>query len=69
MVAIIPDAELFQQESNNDYHFAASYPLPVELNLVDDQKINNFNVSITRDNGKPARNLTHPTSLLFRITK
>lgn len=69
MVSVIPDAELDEQEYNNDFHYTANYPLPVELNLVDDMNVNNFNISITRDNGRPAKNLEHPTSLLFRITK
>jgi len=68
MVAVVPDGELVQNNlSSNDKHFKAPYPLPVDVNAVGKQKINNFQVFITDDKGKPATSLNHPTNIFCKI--
>lgn len=66
MVGVIPNAEL--EGETNERHFKSHYPLPVALNAQTEQNINNFNIYITRDDGKPAVGLQHPTNILLRIT-
>ena len=68
MIGVIPNAELLTSDFSNDRHYKAPYALPVNLNAVSNEKINNFNIYITRDDGKPAENLEHPSNFLLRIT-
>ena len=66
MVGVIPNAELTGE--TNERHFKSHYPLPVNLNATTEENVNNFNIYITRDDGKPAVGLSHPTNVLLRIT-
>ena len=69
MIGVIPNAELHATGNySDDRHYIAPYSLPVKLNATTKENINNFNIFVTRDNGKPARNLMHPSNFLLRIT-
>jgi len=69
MIGVIPNAELHATGNySDDRHYIAPYSLPVKLNARTKENINNFNIFVTRDNGKPARNLLHPSNFLLRIT-
>jgi len=69
IAAVIPASELTDSTQGNNKHYRAQYPLPVSLNTKTDELVNNFQVSITNDNGTPATNLKHPTNILCRITE
>ena len=69
IAAVIPASELTDSTQGNNKHYRAQYPQPVSLNTKTDELVNNFQVSITNDNGTPATNLKHPTNILCRITE
>lgn len=67
IAGVIPEKELEGEFAEK--HYRANYPLPVKINVPAETKINNFNVSIVRDNNSPAELLKHPTSLVFRLVE
>lgn len=69
IAAVIPASELTDSTQGNNKHYRAQYPLPVSLNAKTDELVNNFQVSITNDDGSPATNLKHPTNILCRFTE
>lgn len=69
IAAVIPSSELTDSTQGNNKHYRAQYPLPVSLNSKTDELINNFQISITNDDGTPAVNLKHPTNILCRLTE
>ncbi len=68
IAAVIPSSELAETNSSGK-HYRSQYPLPVSLNARTDELINNFQVSITNDDGTPATSLKHPTTILCRLTE
>ncbi len=68
IAAVIPTSEL-ENTNSSGKHYRSQYPLPVSLNIYKDENINNFQVSITNDDGTPATNLKHPTTILCRFTE
>ena len=68
MIGVIPNAELYTTGTNEDRHYVSPYALPIKLNATTKENINNFTIYITRDNGRPAENLLHPSNFLLRIT-
>ena len=67
LVSVISDAELSNTVNSTERHFKSEYSNPVKINAAGDELIRNFDIHITRDNGEPASNLSHPTTLLFKI--
>lgn len=68
MVGIIPSGELVDGSASvNDKHFKSSYPVQVKVNAQGDMLVNNFNVSITNDDGTAAVSLEHPTNLFLKL--
>lgn len=67
IAAVIPSSELESTQSGK--HYRSQYPLPVSLNAKTEELINNFQVSITNDDGTPAVSLKHPTTILCRLTE
>ena len=67
IAAVIPSSEL--ESTQTGKHYRSQYPLPVSLNAKTDELINNFQVSITNDDGTPAVSLKHPTTILCRLTE
>ena len=68
IVGVIPGAELIEVSANTK-HYQASYPQPVKINAKTEELINNFEVSITNDNGTPATGLRHPINICCRLTE
>ena len=69
MVAVIPDSALSTPTFTDERSYTAPYPLPVDINIATEQNINNFQISITTDDNRPATSIRHPSTFLFRITK
>ena len=68
IATVIPATELEETSKSNLKHFKSAYPQPVNINAKTTELINNFNVSITTDDGRPATHLRHPISILCRLT-
>lgn len=68
IVGVIPGAELVEV-SGNTKHYQSSYPQPVKINAKTEELINNFEVTITNDNGTPATGLRHPINICCRLTE
>ncbi len=68
IATVIPATELEETSKSNLKHFKSAYPQPVNINAKTTELINNFNVSITTDDGRPATQLRHPISILCRLT-
>ena len=67
MVSVIPSGELTDTNNSQDKHFKSSYPVQVKVNAQGDMLVNNFNVSITNDDGTAATSLQHPTNLFLKL--
>ena len=67
-IAIIPASSLVDDSIQGTKHYRSAYPLPVKLNAVTNEKVNNFEIFITTDENKPAISLLHPTTIVARIT-
>jgi len=67
-IAIIPASSLVDDSFLGTKKYTAPYPLPVKLNAVSNEKVNNFEIFITTDQNKPATSLLHPTTIVARIT-
>ena len=67
-IAIIPASSLVDDSFLGTKKYTAPYPLPVKLNAVTNEKVNNFEIFITTDENKPATSLLHPTTIVARIT-
>lgn len=67
IAAVIPSSEL--EDTASGKHYRSQYPLPVSLNSKTEELVNNFQVSITNDDGTPATSLKHPTNILCRLTE
>ena len=67
-IAIIPASSLVNDSFLGTKRYSPNYPLPVKLNAVTNEKVNNFEIFITTDENKPAISLLHPTSLVCRTT-
>jgi hypothetical protein len=68
-IAVISASSLVDDDFLGLKSYNAPYPLPIDINAVTTEKVNNFEIYITNDEGKPADNLSHPTTLLCRITE
>lgn len=68
IVGVIPGAELIQVAGNTK-HYQSSYPQPVKINAKTEENINNFEVTITNDDGSPATGLRHPINICCRLTE
>ena len=67
-IAIIPASSLVDDNFLATKTYTPPYQLPVKLNAVTSEKVNNFDIFITTDENKPATSLMHPTTLVCRIT-
>lgn len=68
MLAVIPSSELIDGDKSGHKHWVSQYPNPVHINAKSDEKVNNFLVNITDDEGIMAEDLRHPINLLCKIT-
>jgi len=68
-IAVISASSLVDDDFLGLKSYTPPYPLPIDINAATNEKVNNFEIYISTDEGKPADNLNHPTSLLCRITE
>lgn len=68
-IAVISASSLVDDDFLGLKSYTPPYPLPISINASTTEKVNNFEIYITNDEGKPAENLNHPTTLLCRITE
>ena len=67
LVAVVSDAELSNTINSTERHYSSKYSNPVKINAPGEELVRNFDIHITRDDGAPADNLSHPTTFLFKI--
>jgi hypothetical protein len=67
LVGVISDFELTNTVNSTERHYNSGYSNPVSLNAPGDELVRNFDIKITRDDGRPAINLSHPSSFLFKL--
>jgi hypothetical protein len=67
LVGVISDFELTNTVNSTERHYNSGYSNPVSLNAPGDELVRNFDIKITRDDGRPAFNLSHPSSFLFKL--
>ena len=67
LVGVISDFELTNTVNSTERHYNSKYSNAVSLNAPGNELVRNFDIKITRDDGRPAINLSHPSSFLFKL--